>query len=68
MKMTDFEYAKYLFALLWNSDEDCCSKCSRCPNNAEDKDCIAIRSNGTYDTDLCFMGMKHYAEENAEKK
>ena len=68
MKMTDFEYAKYLFGLLWNSGEDCCSKCSRCPNNAEDKDCIASRSNGTYDTDLCFMGMKRYAEENADKK
>lgn len=65
--MTDFEYAKYLFSLLWDSGEDCWSKCFHCPNNAEDRDCIARMVNGKYDTDLCFMGMKRYAEEHQNK-
>ena len=66
--MTDFEYAKYLFSLLWNGGEDCCIKCSLCPKSEADADCVSMRKDGTYDADLCFMGMKHYAEENAEKK
>lgn len=69
MKMTDFEYAKYLALKLLYSGEDCCAICSYnkrddvCDNHkhAEENDC-------GLDRDICFMGMKHYAEENAEKK
>lgn len=57
--MKDFE--KYLFNLLWNSGEDCCSKCSRCKPT---EDCDNYDDSGTRDTSVCFEGMKEYFEKN----
>ena len=62
-KMTDLEFAKYLSKMLLNSGEDCCSKCAFnrkddvCDNHkrSEALDC-------PLDADLCFVGLKRYAE------
>lgn len=58
--MKDFE--KYLFALLWNSGEDCCSKCSRCKPTEY---CVNYdEEQGVKDTSICFEGMKEFFEKN----
>lgn len=61
--MKDFE--KYLFDLLWNSGEDCCTMCvhNRCDDlcdnhkRAKEKGC-------DLDDYECFLGMKEYFEKN----
>ena len=57
--MKDFE--KYLFDLLWNSGEDCCSKCSYCKPTEY---CDNCDDRGTRDTAVCFDGMKEFFEKN----
>ena len=67
--MTDLNFAKYLAVKLLNSGEDCCAICAY---NKRDDVCDNYKDAEEHDRepdrDLCFMGMKHYAEENAEKK
>ena len=59
--MTDNEYAKHLFELLWESSADCCSKCAFCPKPSEI--CSNLRYCGlNLDTAICFVGMRAYAE------
>lgn len=63
-KMTDLEYARYLSVLLLNSGEDCCSLCDF---NRKDDICDNHKKreelNCPLDDDLCFVGMKRYAEK-----
>lgn len=69
MKMTDFEYAKYLALKLLYSGEDCCAICFY---NKWDDVCDNYKDAEEHDREpdrgICFMGMKRYAEENADKK
>ena len=60
--MTDNEYAKHLFNILFNeSAADCCRKCAFCPKPSGI--CSNMRYCGvTLDTDICFAGMRAYAE------
>lgn len=64
--MTDKEFSKYLFKLLMNSGEDCCSKCAHC---SKTKLCDNLNANqgGILDDDICYNGMYEYAT-NEEKK
>lgn len=60
--MTDNEYAKHLFGILWNeSGADCCSKCAFCLN--PDELCRNLERRGAHpDKEVCFAGMRAYAE------
>lgn len=65
--MTDKEFAQYLFNVLWNdSGADCCSKCI-C-NSDTRKLCDnwerVQKQGGELDLNICFCGMKAYAEKN----
>lgn len=65
--MTDKEFAKYLFNWLRFGGDDCCSKCTKCPpyelcsNIDEEKGCFT-------DLNVCYQGMKAYAEKRANKE
>ena len=63
-QMTDLEFAKYLSKMLLNSGEDCCSKCDF---NRKDDICDNHKKreefNCPLDDDLCYVGMKLYAEK-----
>ena len=65
--MNDFEYAKYLCKILLKSGEDCCSLCSY---NKKDDICdnhkCTEKLNCPLDDDMCFMGMKRYAEKQTD--
>ena len=60
--MTDKEYAKHLFNILFNeSGADCCSKCAFSPK--PNGICSNLKYCGlTLDTAICFAGMRAYAE------
>lgn len=61
--MTDLEYAKYLCKKLLYSGEDCCSICHF---NRKDDICDNHKRseefNCSLDDDLCYVGIKLYAE------
>lgn len=56
--MTNFE--KYLFNLLWNSGEDCCTKCAYCSRTGY---CDNF-DDGVKDKAVCLKGMKEFFEKN----
>ena len=64
--MTDLACAKYLAAKLLNSGEDCCAICA-C--NKQDGVCdnqmLAEEAGGRPSRDICFIGLRCYAEEHA---
>lgn len=64
--MTDLAFAKYLAAKLLNSGEDCCAICAR---NKQDGVCdnqmLAEEAGGRTSFDICFVGLRCYAEERA---
>ena len=65
--MTDLAFAKYLAAKLLNSGEDCCAMCAF---NKQDGVCdnqmLAEEAGGRLSRDICFIGLKRYAEERAD--
>lgn len=64
--MTDLDFARYLAAKLLNSGEDCCSMCAL---NKRDDVCDnhkhAEETDSKLDDDVCFVGLRCYAEEQA---
>lgn len=64
--MTDLAFAKYLAEKLLNSGEDCCVICA-C--NKQDGVCdnqmLAEEAGGRLSRDICFIGLRCYAEERA---
>lgn len=64
--MTDLAFAKYLAMKLLNSGEDCCSICAL---NKRDDVCDnhkhAEETDSKLDDDVCFVGLRCYAEEQA---
>ena len=64
--MTDLDFARYLAMKLLNSGEDCCSMCAL---NKRDDVCDnhkhAEENDSKLDDDVCFVGLRCYAEEHA---
>lgn len=64
--MTDLDFARYLAAKLLNSGEGCCSMCAL---NKRDDVCDnhkhAEETDSKLDDDVCFVGLRCYAEEQA---
>ena len=56
--MKDFE--KYLFNLLWNSGEDCCTKCAYCSRTGYCDNFDDV----VKDKAVCLKGMKEFFEKN----
>ena len=65
--MTDLNFAKYLAVKLLNSGEDCCAMCAL---NKRDDVCdnqmLAEEAGGRLSRDICFIGLRCYAEERAD--
>ena len=65
--MTDINFAKYLAVKLLNSGEDCCAMCAFnrwddvCDNHKH-----AQETDSKLDDDVCFAGLRRYAEERAD--
>lgn len=65
--MTDLAFAKYLAVKLLNSGEDCCAMCAFnrwddvCDNHKHTEE-----TGGKLDDDVCFAGLRRYAEERAD--
>lgn len=67
--MTDLDFARYLAAKLLNSGEDCCSMCAL---NKRDDVCDnhkhAEETDSKLDDDVCLVGLRCYAEEQANEQ
>ena len=64
--MTDFEYAKYLALKLLYSGEDCCEMCALNKRDGLcDNQMLAEEAGGRTSFDICFVGLRCYAEERA---
>lgn len=62
--MTDKEYARYLVDLMCDSGLDVCIVCDFCLHG-EDAVCPAQKRDGTTDTEICYMGVKRFAEKHS---
>lgn len=66
--MTDLDFSKYLANILLNSGEDCCSICA---NNDWKDICDNLKrveeTGEPLDNDVCYCGLKRYAEEHKNK-
>lgn len=66
--MTDLDFSKYLANILLNSGEDCCSICANndwkdiCDNQKHSE-----LTGAPIDNDVCYCGLKRYAEEHKNK-
>ena len=64
--MTDLAFAKYLAAKLLNSGEDCCKMCALNKRDGVcDNQMLAEETDSKLDDDVCFAGLRCYAEERA---
>ena len=67
--MTDLAFAKYLATKLLNSGEGCCAICAL---NKRDDVCDnhkhAEETGGKLDDDVCFVGLRGYAESDRKDK
>lgn len=67
--MTDLAFAKYLAMNLLNSGEDCCAICARNKRDGVcDNQMLAEEAGGRASFDICFVGLRCYAEERANDK
>ena len=64
--MTDLDFAKYLAVKLLNSGEDCCEMCALNKRDGVcDNQMLAEEAGGRTSFDICFVGLRCYAEEQA---
>lgn len=65
--MTDLDFSKYLANILLNSGEDCCAICTF---NKRDDVCDNLKhaeeTDSKLDDDVCFAGLRRYAEANRQ--
>lgn len=67
--MTDLAFAKYLAVKLLNSGEDCCKMCALNKRDGVcDNQMLAEEAGGRASFDICFAGLRCYAESDRKDK